>query len=364
MDQIAQLKTIILELRAAGQNIHLPTVAAQMGVSEYKVKELLKTLVSLGFLTLNYNKYRINDNQVSTQESSTPEAPKPIPQTRQPEAIRKPEPLPRQPEPVSPESVLISPITILIIKYAMAGIGVIAAGMSVYYTTLWLLEFLPVIPALLLSIAVVGFSVLAFEVMLIFWQPTAKNAKQKLIRPQAWISAVFGLLWLVVMLFSIMSTVAGLYNKRAGRSVADARIEAKNIQEKLELEGYNIIEQDLKQVLSEKRTEYAVIAKQWREAGTNEQPRYYRQMKAVEHELKAVQRDLDKARQARLSYIRSKGVNVEPEKLTFYRWLGEKVFRASPDLIEFLLSLFPAIFVDIITPLALAVTLFLNGGKK
>jgi DNA-binding transcriptional regulator YhcF (GntR family) len=113
------------------------------------------------------------------------------------------------------ESKSESNFSIPIVKYIMAVIGVGACLLSIYYTWLWLDETLPWFFALILSSIMVCFSVFAFQVILLFL--SGEVTKNKIF--QFGVSFIFTLLWGAVVIFSMITSIAGQVNEHYKNNV-------------------------------------------------------------------------------------------------------------------------------------------------
>lgn len=263
-------------------------------------------------------------------------------------------------------------LPIYIIQLLMGTIGSGAAIISIYYTTIWLFEFLPWGFALLLSSIMVGFSISAFETIILFMSGQVTKSKVSKVS----ISISFIVLWIIVTFFSIMSTVAGQYNKHVA-----------NLKTKVKIEGtenisYSLIKEQKKELLqrlSEYRNQISTLNKLissmsdiksrnennklWKES----QYRLYYANKNIQR----VNKELNKLRKKESEIIKiSKkkgtiltGINTKKEIPNFYGWLSG-IFSVDEDKVQFSMSLFPAIFVDIISPIGIALALFLRNRYK
>lgn len=256
-------------------------------------------------------------------------------------------------------------VQIKIIQGFMAFIGLGAAIISTYYTFTWMHEFLPFILALLLSFIIVGFSVMAFEVIIIFCSDQITD--NKLIKTG--VITGFTLLWFVATFFSLASTVAGQVNedlkKKDSYSTAanssenqkwkllqDQKIESK---ERLkdyqqQIKTYNQILSGMNSVKSRKENKGA-----WNDAN-------YKLAQTQKTVQKIYDEMEDVRRQEKEILVKNKNIVTENtgEKTDFYQWVA-KVLNVRSDRIQFILALFPALFADCIAPAALAIALFLRS---
>ena len=292
-----------------------------------------------------------------------PEVPVRIKRTTKPLPIKK-----QTPRRV--ESVYGVPI--YIIQFLMAIIGIGAAIISVYYTTIWLLEFLPWAFSLLLASIMVGFSVSAFETIILFMSGHVTDSRFA----KAMIASGFIVLWIVVTFFSIMSTVAGQYN----RHVINLREQTKQGISTGRAQWVILQEQkaELQTRLGEYRSQISTLNKIMSgmddvESRTKNNRVWYEtqfRLQKANAKMADVAESLDKVREeerGQLNDSKKTGIILSTtstkEIPNFYGWMSN-VTRIEPDKVQFWMSLFPAIFVDIIAPISLAIALFLRRKKR
>lgn len=272
-------------------------------------------------------------------------------------------------EPIIKESLQVNDsITIKAIRVIMGVIGIGAAAISIYYTAIWLFEFLPFLFAILLSTIMVGFSISTFEVIVLIFSGSILHSKYA-----KWtVCILFSILWIIVSTFSIMSTVAGQYNKyvaglqeQTRQGISTGRANWGIIQER---------KRELQERLSEYRQQITTLNKIMSGLGSVEQrqenahiwsetqyrlSKANREMNKISDELEKVRaeerRQLEESRQHGVSLTINEGSGL-PD---FYGWFA-KVVNVHKDRAQFLMSLFPAIFVDIISPIGIAIALFLR----
>lgn len=254
---------------------------------------------------------------------------------------------------------------LLIIKTIMAVIGAGAVCLSVYYTGIWLSEFLPFFLAYLLSAIMVAFSVIAFEVIIILFQ----NKQYSII-------ILFTILWAVVLIFSMVSTVAGQYNQRMVKEITEVKQDTETAHKRM---SYNIYEEEEKEILKNiERKEKELIPFQnimsdfetiedreknkWLYWNTHEK------IKSINEDIKKYGVELKKVREKKKDFLKNELTAGAVEdtyikKDSFYIWLSE-IFNWDSKHIEFWLSVFPAVFIDLIAPLAIAISMFLRRKEK
>lgn len=304
----------------------------KLDCSVHKTVMLLKELVEDNFLFLEDNQYKINKHDLYLLEHRK----------------QKLENMP-----------------IIIIRIVMAVIGVFSAFMSVYYTSIWLFEFLNTILAILLSTVMVLFSVACFETIIIL-----RRNKQHLLY------SIFIFLWIIVLVFSITSTVAGQYNKRIENTNIQIIENTENIQKNMLWEIYNDKETELVKLIEEKQTELEVVNNlllqfnnlQLRQDMETEWLSSLTTKRKAEEQIKQYRTELEELRQHKIDFLNTEeGVGIieetKIEDKSFYVWIGE-IIMVQPNLVEFWLAMIPACFIDIISPLAIAVAMFLRRRNE
>jgi|GEM_PF-3778500 len=270
------------------------------------------------------------------------------------------------------EDISVYGMPVYIIQVLMGIIGLGAAVISVYYTTIWLIEFLPWGFALLLSSIMVGFSICAFETSILFL--SGQMTKNRISKVSVVASMI--LLWIVVSFFSIMSTVAGQYNKHifnlrdsTEQSRSTGRMKWDILQEK---------KAEIKRRLADYRQQMSVftniiggmndVESRIKNNGIWYESQY--KLKQVNKKIVELNKSMDVVRTEEKEFLnQSKKTGLllgsESNKKTknFYSWLAGVIGIAS-DKIQFGMSLFPAIFVDLISPVGIAMALFLRNKYR
>lgn len=274
--------------------------------------------------------------------------------------------------PIEPEVVVIptEPIKgifdlqIKITRVIMGLIGTGSAVISVFYTSAWSREFLPLPLAFLLSFIMVGFSIAAFEVVILFHIGDLVESK----RLKNVIISAFISLWLVSAAFSFASTVAGQVNKQFRNLEIGVDY---GVQEQWQL--LNEQEQDFKtriQSYQQELSTYSHILSgvntiEAREANLVTWNEINRKMQVSQRYIVQAQNELEKIREQKKALLTSaKGALINhktEEKSNFYLWLA-KTLNARTDRVQLFLAVLPALFADVMAPFGIAIALFL--GKK
>ena len=259
-----------------------------------------------------------------------------------------------------------SNLAIYTIKWGMLILGIGSIIISIYYNTLLALQFLPGVLAVIAGCIFVLFSVIAFEAMLLFLSYKLKQWKR------VFVIAGFLILWLTAAVYSMTSTVNGRYERYMqntqlqssdNRTINAGRLKWANIQERKTILTQRIIEKR-KQIsqlygilagvkdLTDREKHGTIFSDtQWR-------------ISLSEKELDRYNNDLLKVQDEEANELKlnpeSTDADIEAGKYNdFYEWLGT-IFNISKEKIHFFLSLFPAFFFDVISPVAIACFLFLK----
>lgn len=238
-------------------------------------------------------------------------------------------------------------IKIVTLKFVILVVGVIATYLSMLYSFRWFCNFLNVFNSFLFSIAVVGFSVVAFEVIILCKQ-----------NDQYILVSVFSFLWIIVLVFSMLSTVAVQLSLEMQKEINQEVMNIENDNEILLYEEYEKRIEDIKIEIESKRKErqklHEFIDKtEFDNDYKNLNYRIFLKNKDIENLKKELNTLQNKAES-----LLKKGIKIQVKrKITFYEWL-EKVFKINRAISRFVLQLFPAIFIDLIAPISFAIVLF------
>lgn len=251
------------------------------------------------------------------------------------------------------------------IRIIMGGIGIGAAIISVFYTSQWSMEILPLPLAILLSLIMVGFSISAFEVMILFY--TGEIIEDK--KNNRIIMSVFGILWLITIAFSGTSIVAGQINKHFKIKEESVQMADTNSQE-----HWKIL-QDQKADAKERLSDYRQQIKTYTQilSGLNTaQARKDNKatwndinwkLQKTQTSISEISDELENIRiQEKTILQNNKGkdiVNKNEGKIDFFGWLG-KVLGVRGEIIQFITAIMPALFCDAVAPFGLAIALFLR----
>ena len=240
------------------------------------------------------------------------------------------------------------------LKIFLFFIGTGATYMSILYSYTWFLSFLSYYNALILAVIMVLYAVGSFELIVLFY-----------LKGRKFIAFIFSFLWVIVTLFSMTSTVAGQYNSRMQEIKAVYERENKQFQNNSEVDTYNTQMELYKHELELTNSELERIQKALLQFESldmiNENRRLYN---SLYYQRRLASNNKIKLNEKIENLIKEKPVQIlEKKELNFYQWVS-MIFKFTPDNIQFWLSVFPALFIDLIAPLSFAVILFLQGNKN
>jgi len=198
--------------------------------------------------------------------------------------------------------------------------------------------------AWLMSILVVGVTVLMPQMAVLLWRNGSRG-----------LAVVAGVLTVVVMLFSMLLTVGGIYNSRTDRANQTALAEAQAVKESGKLEDLAKRETALMTAIDSAVLEQGRIQKQL-DALTLDAPGYWQVQNRLDRQTKRV----DTLRGDLLNLLREKGeveAVVTPRE-DFFTWLGE-LSGIGASGVEFAAALIPAVIIDIAAPVLLFVVFFI-----
>lgn len=327
------------------ENGKLPTtqmVGEKFNLSQNKVIEQFRYLKKEGKLKLNTSRYKPGENFFSDNGKKK---------------IKIKE--------------LISSITIIVIRIIMALISIGACILSTWFTASFLMDSLNPVLAYILSIIMILFSVMAFETIIIFF----KNKQLPLV-------LLFSFLWIVVLIFSMFSTVATQYNERIKNDNQDSTQSAEKTIDKKKYDILEKEEKEIEQQIELKQTELQPYLDIMSSFQTKEDRKskddkwtYWNaseKVQAINKEIDKLNIKLSKKRNEilkeldRLNKQEDKtGIiqGTEKETKSFYKWLSE-IFNVEIQYVQFWPSTFPAVFIDIIAPLSLAICMFLKRKEE
>jgi hypothetical protein len=229
-----------------------------------------------------------------------------------------------------------------ILRWVMLLVGIISAGLLIYYISIYAKENLSNILAYIRSIVIVTFSFTSFQAIIILF----KQVKNIIGYIGIILLCIF---WLLVVTFSMISTIAGQFQLFSGKqdviAVSSTEYNDTTIREKELLNNRNIILNQINPYLKQLNT---VDDKQLADI----QYRitlYNRAIQKIDDELKIIR---DKKVQL------SNGKVIEQNN-SFYSWLSG-ILKISSNSLQLFLYILPALFLDLIGPISFSIFLFLR----
>lgn len=355
IDEIHQLKKILISFyKKNGKIPGLAYVKKQTKFEKEKIYDIMRYLKKEEFLVIEDNKLIINPAIPLNNPKRKKEIKKSCFNTDEIKAqAKKLLAIKNKVLPEKTSDKINSNNWITALRYILLIIGIGAVYMSIYYSDNWLREFLNPFRSLLLASIMVAFAVSAFELIILFFQ-----------RKKYLLICVFSLLWLAVTVFSMVSTVAGQYNARIEKInerykqekvIVDANRKYREYQEQKEeyRERKKILADDIRQ-LQNILSQY--ITKEMIEKNKKQYNIFRWRFYQAKKEMKIISNKLVKLR---------KSTDITTAKKNppdFYIWISG-ITGFGPDMIQFWLSVFPAIFIDLIAPFSFAIVMFVRKEK-
>jgi len=234
-----------------------------------------------------------------------------------------------------------------VLKVIAGGIAVLSAFQSCYYSFSWFSALLPTPFAVIMALIIVASSVLLPEFAIMLFK-------------RFWLAGIcIALIGLLAMSFSMMSTIAGLYNARTQAVKTESVVNAENDTNLRLLESAKVERIRLEKEIDRLNREIdANLAKSSSPFSTKQQVNtadYYVQKgkkDRVDYEAKLSKISIE------LSRLDSIVIVTKVDRQDFYSFIAG-LFGWNADALEFSFAAFPSLFLDIIAPVMLGVALFL-----
>jgi len=245
----------------------------------------------------------------------------------------------------------IKALKLLFLKSVIFIIGCISLFLSIYFTYLWFINILTPVKSFFLSTAMVGFSVTAFEIIILF-----RRNKQTVF------AVLFSILWFVVLCFSMSTSLSGQLNLEFEKLAQETERGIDTNNSRQLFDTYSAQVQDLKTELNSKREERLKLKSFLSEiTNYNEQKQSYKDLNyriiSKNKDIQSLRSDI-KVLESKKEGLLLKNVNLKKrDQLNFFTWLSD-LFGVSAQVFRFILFLAPALFLDIIAPLSFAIVLF------
>ena len=222
-----------------------------------------------------------------------------------------------------------------------------ASGCSMYESTLhtatYLFDYVDMISAWLLSTAVTAYNSSAFEVSVMF-----HNMKRN------FMAFIFMLLWAMVTVFSMATTVSVFYDRFNFNETQIAQENKTIDSNKLGLELLRTKEKDLREAIEFKKKD--IEYRQEHDYATT----------AVRNELSQLEKDLQANLSEQQKLLEDTPEVVEEKiqrKESLFAFLG-RMIGLEGGILEFIMSVMSAVFINLISPMSLSAVIELNKRKE
>lgn len=242
-----------------------------------------------------------------------------------------------------------------ILRWVFLFIGLGAAYMSILYSFKWLVDFMDQFSAFLLSTIVVLFSIASAEMIIYFRQKGKKT-----------LFILFIVLWSVVTIFSMLSTVAGQYNAKIhdlSKRFEQISEEENKIDSRHEFDTLRRSFLEAKEKLSLDCTRFQKMLSEFDTIEKiNKEKKSYSSLNWQYNQCKKELSILDGKIESNFNKSKNERNSVKSIPPDFFVWLS-KIFGLSPALTQFLMAIFPAIFIDLVAPISFGIFMFLKTEK-
>jgi ABC-type multidrug transport system fused ATPase/permease subunit len=246
-----------------------------------------------------------------------------------------------------------------ILRWVMLLVGISASIMSAYYTQIWQHETLSIFWSWFLSLIMIIFSSAAFLTLIGL---LSKSIDSKF---STWLlSGIFFILWIICLIYSIQVTVAGRFAQYQ-EIVSKNKIETVN-----QVKSNNILSsiESLKLDKINNQKQLDILLKQYDYAQVD--------MQIKGTSIQSIKNDIEKTKNVLIDIngklesknseyekIIGNGTTTNEAKFGFYDWAA-KIYKTDRGNVEWIMLLFPSLFLDIASPIALAVFMFLGRRKN
>lgn len=384
MTKQAFLSTIEDVVQTTGKFPKVEYLSQKFGIPQYKISGLLKQLSITGELIRVNNWYRLpsqiadmSEEKIASFSSETKEA---IPEQK--EAIEESENIVKdaieQAPVIESNKIDDSPMradtqiikrdyTLDLLSWILFTMGIGAAIASAYYSQIYLAAANKPFAAWFLSILMVTFSSIVFVLIALMISKKITVSKWRYV-----LVAIFSLLWVITTSYSIAATVAGQFNQRA------VYMESKIQHENNTLITSNAIDQqrELRDGLEASRNDArtrlnnlfiaADIALKTPELIKESWTSIQSRIVATQETIKALGDKIEASMLAERELIKNNPeaqAEIKKQK-TFAQWIASFNANGNEEAVQLLMTLFPAIFLDIIAPIFLTLFIFIRKREK
>ena len=252
-----------------------------------------------------------------------------------------------------------------ILRWVMLIVGVGSAIISAYYTQIWQHETLNLFWSWFLSLIMIGFSSAAFLTLIGI---LTKSIHGKF---STWLLAgIFFVLWIICLLYSISVTVAGRYAQYQEIVLTNQVAENNHTLDTIKISNVLDIIKSLKleRDNNQKRLNTLFLQADAIQRGEEVKGETWLTIQSrilnVQGIISSFNKNIeDKSAEYEKIMGISSIISKNESKFGFYDWIAS-IYNTDRKNVEWLMVLFPSLFLDIASPIALAVFMFLGRKKE
>lgn len=238
-----------------------------------------------------------------------------------------------------------TPKSVMAMCIALAVTSLGSMYISTVHTATYLFDYVDIVSAWVMSAVITVYCSTAFEVVILF------KEKRHFI-----LSSVFALLWSLVVVFSMVTTVSVFYDRYSFNKIEIAEDNRESDSARLSLELLKQQEKDLREEIDFKKRD--IEYRRSKDYATNTRTL---ELNRLQSEL---QSNLDRQKEIiSFSPEATKAENETRRKENLFDFFG-KVFHINGDIIQFIMSTLSAVFINLISPFSVTVVISLTGGLK
>lgn len=235
--------------------------------------------------------------------------------------------------------------SISILSFALLLTSIGCMYISTVHTATYLFDYVDKFSAWVMSTVITIYCSCAFEVVVLFKE-----------RRRYILSSLFCLLWVLVITFSMATTVSVFYDRYNFTVVENASASSGTDSGRLQLDMLRTNEKDIRDAIEEKKADLEY--RRSREYATT----------AVRTELNRLQEKLDENIKEQMAIVEKTPDAVKDEKdvqkkETMFAFLG-RVMGINGGILEFIMSTLTAVFINLISPMTVTMVVSLLGGMK
>lgn len=235
--------------------------------------------------------------------------------------------------------------TIVVMCTLLSFTSIVSMYISTLHTATYLYDYVDVISSWLMSACITAYCSTAFEVCILFWE-----------RKKRFLPFVFGFLWLLVVTFSMITTVSVFYDRFNFNEYAIQEVNIKETEsEDRNRQILNVLKEKellLKDAIQSKKDDIEYRASlEW---GT----------KAQQKELQELQNELQSVYNQKQALVTEtfKAAHIEKkdsiQKESLWSFLG-RILKIDSGILAFVMSVLSAIFINLISPFSFTVVMAL-----